>query len=292
MRRLLHGFWNILVWPFRFIKRLALGIAHIVVRGIKRIQAFFTDEAKDTPLPDTLAYTFENPGWLLEHIDAMRKHLLRSVIVLFISAAITFGFVRNVMEFLVVPLEGGLESLTATEVTENVGTVMRVALLTGFAFALPYITLEIYLFIAPGLRVPARIRGLIAIPVAVLFFLGGMAFAYYALLPVALPILFNFMGLTTQSKPSSYFNFVIAMIFWMGMAFELPLAAYILAKLGLLRAKALMDQWRLAIVILAILSAAITPTGDPLTMGLVMIPMAGLYILSIGLAHLGQRGQD
>jgi sec-independent protein translocase protein TatC len=99
------------------------------------------------------------------------------------------------------------------------------------------------------------------------------------------------MGLSTVPRPSSYFNFVTRISFWIGLAFELPLLSYILADLGILKADQLLAQWRLAIVIIAVLAAAITPTIDPFNMALVMGPMILLYFLSIGLAYFAQRGR-
>ncbi len=128
------------------------------------------------------------------------------------------------------------KKLVAIEVTEPIGTVMRVSLLTGVALAFPYIAIEVWLFIAPGLSRKARIWGLLAIPVATLFFLGGMAFAYFVMLPTALPFLLNFMGINTIPRPSSYISFVTAIMFWLGVFFEFPLVIFFLAKLGLVRA--------------------------------------------------------
>jgi sec-independent protein translocase protein TatC len=168
---------------------------------------------------------------------------------------------------------------------------MRVSLLTGFAIALPYVILELWLFAAPGLSRDARIFGLLAIPVATLFFIGGMAFAYYILLPTAIPFLVNFGGITSQIRPSSYIRFVTSILFWIGIAFQFPLIIYVLARVGLIRGKVLLNQWRLAIVIIAILAAAITPTIDPGTMALVMGPMIVLYFFSILLASIAERSR-
>jgi sec-independent protein translocase protein TatC len=168
---------------------------------------------------------------------------------------------------------------------------MRVILLCGFTVALPYIIFELWLFVAPALRVRSRVKGLIAIPAALFLFVGGMSFAFFVMLPNALPFLFNFMGLTTQPRPSSYYNFVTAIMFWIGVSFEFPLVIYLLANLGLVKAKMLATQWRIAIVIIAIVAAAITPTVDPVNMGLVMAPMIVLYFISIGLAYLAERNR-
>jgi sec-independent protein translocase protein TatC len=80
-------------------------------------------------------------------------------------------------------------------------------------------------------------------------------------------------------------------MFWIGVTFEFPLAIYLLANLGLIKAKTLALQWRFAIVIIALIAAIITPTVDPVNMGLVMIPMIVLYFISIGLAFIAQRNR-
>jgi len=118
---------------------------------IKKVQDFFTEEVEDTPLPDTLSKTMENPTELFVHLDALRKHLLRSVLVIGLATAFAFIFNRTILDFLSRPLENGIDSLIAIDVTEPISTVMRVSLLTGFAIAFPYIAIEIWLFIAPGL---------------------------------------------------------------------------------------------------------------------------------------------
>jgi len=89
------------------------------------------------------------------------------------------------------------------------------------------------------------------------------------------------MGVNSQPRPFSYFSFVTAILFWIGLFFEFPLIAYLLARIGVLKADTLKSQWRLAIIIMAILAATITPTVDPLNMGLVMAPMLLLYIVAI-----------
>jgi sec-independent protein translocase protein TatC len=130
------------------------------------------------------------------------------------------------------------------------------------------------------------------IPAATVFFLAGMAFAYFVMLPTALPFLLNFMGIQAELRPQSYFSFVTGIMFWIGMAFEFPLLIYVLTAIGLIKPKTLANQWRLAIVLIAILSAAITPTVDPVNMALVMAPMSLLYFLSIGLSYIAYAGRQ
>lgn len=259
---------------------------------IKKVQDFFTEEVEDTPLPDTLSKTIENPTELFVHLDALRKHLFRSVLVIGLATVLAFIFNRYIMEFLSSPLENGIDSLIAIDVTEPISTVMRVSLLTGVAISFPYIAIEIWLFIAPGLKRKSRSYGLIAIPVATIFFLGGMAFAYFVMLPAALPFLLNFMGITTIPRPSSYIKFVTGIMFWIGVAFEFPIVIFILASLGVVTDKMLIQYWRLAVVIIAVAAALITPTVDPVNMALVMGPLILLYFFSIFLAKIAGRRRE
>lgn len=99
------------------------------------------------------------------------------------------------------------------------------------------------------------------------------------------------MGLNTVPRPSSYFNFVTGIMFWIGVAFEFPMVAYILAELNILDSKTLASQWRVAIVLIAVIAAAITPTVDPVNMSIVMGPMLILYVVSIGLTRFARRGK-
>ncbi len=291
MRKFLYTFLHILSAPFRFILWLLQGIYGWLLNLSQEIKNFFTEEVEDAPLPDTLTKTMENPQELLVHFDALRKHLVRIVIVLGIATALSFVFSNQILQILAAPLENGFDSLIAIDVTEPIGTVMRVSLLTGVAIAFPYIALEIWLFIAPGLKRNSRYYGLIAIPITTIFFLGGMAFAYFVMLPTALPFLLNFGGINTIPRVSSYIKFVTNIMFWLGVAFEFPIVIFILASLGLVSAKTLAQHWRLAVVIIAVIAALITPTVDPVNMALVMGPLILLYILSIGLAKIAQRGK-
>jgi sec-independent protein translocase protein TatC len=293
MRKLFHSIWKIITAPIRLLIWIVRGILSTIKTGSQNVGSYFKEEElDDVPIGETLATTIENPSALLPHINALRKHLFRALLAVILTTALSFLFVRNILSYLAAPMAGGVKGLVAIDVTENIGTVMRVTLLSGFTIALPYIIFEIWLFIAPALKVRSRIRGLIAIPAAIILFVGGMAFAFFIMLPAALPFLFNFMGLTTQPRPSSYYNFVTTIMFWIGVTFEFPLVIYLLASLGFIKAKTLASQWRFAIVIIAVIAAAVTPTVDPVNMGLVMVPMIVLYFISVGLAFIAQRNRS
>ncbi len=88
---------------------------------------------------------------------------------------------------------------------------------------------------------------------------------------------------------SSIVGFVTRVLFWIGLSFEFPLVIFILASLGIVSASVLAKNWRIAIVVIAIMAALVTPTVDPVNMAIVMGPLILLYFFSIGLAALAQR---
>jgi sec-independent protein translocase protein TatC len=291
MRKVFKTIWLVISAPFRGIYWVAKKIFKWISNSLSGFKVLFLEEPEDTPLPESLAKAVQSPMDILDHLNELRKNLFRGLLFFIITTAISFIFVQELLDWISKPI-GGMDSLQAIEVTEPLGTVMRVTLLAGFSIALPYITFELWLFAAPGLKRRSRIFGLVAIPIAFLFFVGGMAFAYYVMMPTALPFLINFMGINTVPRPSSYVRFVTGLMFWIGIAFEFPLVIFALANMGLIKATTLAAQWRIAILVIAIASAAITPTIDPVNMGLVMGPMIFLYFLSIGLAYIAQGRRD
>jgi sec-independent protein translocase protein TatC len=274
MRRFLGAFWRVLTAPFRWL--------------FSPLSNFLSGEPEDTPLGETVQKAIAHPGDVLAHLAALRGHLLRSVIVLAIAALIAFQFSHTILNWLAAPI-GGIESLQAIDVTEPISVVMRVTLFTAFAAAIPYIAFELLTFVGPGLSRSARLTGLVAIPLVFIFFVVGILFTYYILIPPAVAFLLNFMGIPTIVRPASYISFSTGLMFWVGLAFEFPLLSYVLAAMGVLPARWLSSNWRVAAVVLAVLAAAITPTVDPINMMLVWVPLLVLYFLSVGTASLAQR---
>jgi sec-independent protein translocase protein TatC len=258
-----------LTWPFRAVRD-------------------FMQREPEASSPDSLIRVIEKPSLLIEHIDALRGHLIRSAISLAIATMIAFAFAARILDFLAAPI-GGVPALRAIEVTESIGAFMRISLLGGLVLASPYIFLEFFLFINPALKPRERTTLLSAIPASAALFVGGLVFAYYIMLPAALPFLLHFGGIVTVPRPSNYVRFVTGVLFWMGVSFEFPLVLYALAAVGWVKTRLLLRGWRVAIVVIAVLAAAITPTVDPVNMSLVMAPMIALYFLGIGLAALAER---
>jgi len=283
LKEIWKSIWTAIVKPFRVL-------GSWIAKPFKRIAVFFMEEPDDSPMTDSLQMAFEEPASFLEHIGALRKHLVRAFLALILCAVVAFIFLSPLLEFISRPING-LDQLTAVDVTEPISVAMRVVLLAAFTAALPYIVFEIFLFIAPALSRRIRLISLISIPLVVIFFFGGMAFSYYLILPVGLPVLLNFLDISTQIRPSSYIKFATNLLFWIGAIFEFPLLAYLLSVMGILSPQVLIKNWRIAVVVSAVLAAVITPTIDPLNMMLVMVPLVLLYGLSILLSFLAGGGR-
>jgi sec-independent protein translocase protein TatC len=118
-----------------------------------------------------------------------------------------------------------------------------------------------------------------------------MAFTYYVLLPTALPFLGGFTTIQQAWTARDYFGFVTGLMIWIGLFFEFPLVIYILTSIGLIRPNVLAQHWRVAIVVIAVIAAMVTPTIDAVTMGLVMLPLSLLYFVSIGLSYIAYAGR-
>jgi sec-independent protein translocase protein TatC len=290
MRRFFKALGRVIAFPFVLVFNLLLFPFRLARTAYRFLNEDFEE---DRPLMDALASLATEKqarASLWDHIDELRMHLLRMLIGLAMGVGISFYFTIPLMEYLAIPVKG-LENLQAIKVTEEVGVYMRVALMSGIAIMLPYLAFELWLFAAPGLRPRERKFGLAGIPLATILFLAGMAFTYFALLPTALPFLGGFTKIQQLWTANDYFGFVTGLMVWIGLFFEFPLVVYILTSIGFIKPHILSQQWRLAIVIIAIIAAAITPTIDPVTMGLTMLPMILLYFASIGLSYIAYAGR-
>jgi sec-independent protein translocase protein TatC len=231
----------------------------------------------------------EGSAPLLQHLDELRQRLFKVFIALIFATMINFAFSERIIDYLATPL-GGISELVSIEMTENITIFMKVSLLGGFVLAMPIIVYQIVAFILPGLKTNERGWLLFLVFFAALLFAAGVAFTWYVMLPTAVPFLTTFLGITTQVRPQNYFDFITRLMFWIGVCFEMPLVVMFLAKMNFITARQLAGAWRYALVVMAIIAAAVTPTVDPVNMGLVMAPLIVLYLISILLAALVRRG--
>ena len=238
-------------------------------------------ETQPTPLGELF-------GALEEHITELRRRIIISAAGFLAAVVLCFFFSGPIMDFLCRPI-GGLNTLTSIEITENVSAVFDVAMLAGFILAFPLIAYEAFAFILPGLKTGEKAVLFRFLPPVILFFLAGICFAFFIVLPAAIPFLTSFMGIKTEIRPSDYISFSTNLIFWIGIVFEMPVIIFIAARLHIIRSDQLLKSWRQAVVICAVLAMLITPTVDPVNMLLLMVPLIALYFLSIFGAKLAER---
>lgn len=289
MNNFLQALRRVITFPFR----LVFTIIAFPFRLIGRVINFLNTDVEDRPILDTfstLATEEQARASFWDHIDALRMHLFRMLIGLAIGVGVSFYFAVELMQYLAAPV-GGLAKLQAIQVTEEIGVFMRVALTSGIALMLPYIAFEIWLFAAPGLTSKEKKNTLLGIPLATILFLSGMAFTFYVLIPAALPFLGGFTEISQNWTAGEYFGFITGLMIWIGVFFEFPLVIYLLTSIGLLQPSVLAKHWRIAIVVIAVMAAAVTPTIDPVNMALVMLPMSLLYFISIGLSYVAYAGR-
>ena len=226
---------------------------------------------------------------LWEHVNELRKRLFIALIAFVVACVATFNLAPTFINILATPV-GGIEKLVSIEVTENLGVFMRVSLLSGFILALPILLYEILAFILPGLTPSEKRWVYIFIPFATIMFVTGVAFTYFVMLPTAIPFLIGgILPVETTPRLSNYIGFVTNLMFWVGISFEMPIVVFLLAKLHFVSAGMLAKGWRFAIVIIAVAAAIITPTTDPVNMFLLMLPLFGIYVISIGMAVIARR---
>ncbi|MFT3895366.1 MAG: twin-arginine translocase subunit TatC [Anaerolineales bacterium] len=280
MTKFFKSLWRVITFPFW---------------AVGRFSKFLNEEPEEHNLADIFAGVVtdeQTREQLWNEVDVFRAHLLRSVLWIAVGIGVASFFTRDMVVLLAKPLQS-TSSLSAIEVTESIGVFMKIALIGGIILAVPFIAIEFWRFAAPGLRPREKKIGLLGIPLASVLFSGGVAFTYF-ILPAAIGAMqyFNqFMGFATNWRPNSYYGFVTGLMFWLGVSFEFPLVIYALTAIGFVKPKILVEQWRIAIVIISIFAAAITPTVDPINMGLVMLPMTLLYFISIGLSYIAYAGR-
>lgn len=249
-------------------------------------------ESKAAPAVEDEGY--EAQMTILGHLNDLRVRLTWAAAGIFMATLISFIFAEPALRFLLSPYEassaGGAE-LQTLRPTEGIETFFKVALLLGAVISMPLTLLQLWKFIQPGLTRRERRDVYIFVPTAFAFFLGGLAFAWFVLAPSAIFFLANFLPdiFRTEWTGQDYISFVLTLLFWMGISFQMPIIMFFVARLGVIGSEALKSQWRVAMVAVAVLAAIITPSIDPITMLLTMAPLLVLYLLSIVTAAWGQR---
>jgi len=226
---------------------------------------------------------------VLGHIAELRKRLIRSIIVIVVTSILSFAFYNQIFDILIAPAQG--INLIFIEMTEMLGTIMRVCLFSGIIIAMPYLTYEVIMFVSPALTRKEKRYIYLILPWIALMFAAGVIFSYFVLAPRMILFLTTFGGdiATPQIKIGNYISVVTRLLLAMGLVFEMPVLTTFLARLGIITSKWLADKRKTAIILAFILAAIITPTIDPINQSLVAIPLVILYEMSIWMAKLVQK---
>ncbi len=224
-----------------------------------------------------------------EHLHELRRRLLRSVIAVLITTTASFFFAEKIFTILKSP--AGDIQLIRTEVVEMLGVYMKVSLYSGLALALPFIVYQLVMFLRPGMAAKEKKYLYILLPSVAVSFLAGSTFAFFFILPPALKFLLGFGEdiAIPLIRVGNYVSLVVTLIFWIGVAFEIPLVIFFLAKLHLVSPRMLARGRRYAILAAFVLGAIITPTIDPINQSIVAGMIVVLYELGILFARLAWR---
>jgi sec-independent protein translocase protein TatC len=229
---------------------------------------------------------------LLDHLIELRRRLIYCIIAIVVIFIGCFAFAQQIYNVLTLPFvwaAGGVENvqMITTSPQEQFFTNMNVALFGAIFLGFPFIAVQIYAFVAPGLYKKERnafIPYLIATPV---FFLLGAAMVYFVVGPMALHFFLGMQQLgdgqvriELQTRVSEYLGFIMTLIFAFGVCFQLPVVLTLLARIELVNTTQLGKGRRYAIVIILALAALLTPP-DPISQIGLSIPMYALYELSI-----------
>jgi sec-independent protein translocase protein TatC len=231
----------------------------------------------------------ENKLTLLGHFQELRKRLVRSVIAVVVTTVISFIFYEWIFYILIRP--AGEVNLIFTELTEMIGTIMKVCLAAGLILAMPYLTVQAILFIRPALTKKEEKYVYLILPWITVMFLGGVVFGYFVLIPPAIRFLYVFGSdiATPMIKIGNYISVITRLLIAIGLIFEMPVVTTFLAHLGILSPQWLSSKRKIFIIVAFILAAVITPTFDPINQTLVAVPLIVLYEMSIWLAKLVYR---
>ena len=236
----------------------------------------------------------ENEGGFISHLAELRKRLINSFIFLLIFFVICYFFAEHLYGFLVEPYaqavkgDGNNRRLIFTALQETFLTYLKVSFFTAFFVTCPFILMQIWKFIAPGLYKHEKITivpYLVLTPV--LFFLGGML-VYYLIMPLAIKFFLSFesTGISTnlpiqlEAKVNEYLSLIMKLIFAFGISFQLPVVLSLLARVGIVDSQFLKKRRKYVVVIIFAAAALLTPP-DPITQIGLAIPLLILYELSI-----------
>lgn len=226
----------------------------------------------------------------LEHLDELRKRITHAVGGLLVGFIASFAFYERINAFIYERLSAQIPGgkFIYTEPTEAFFLLMKMCALTGVLIASPYIMLQVWLFIAPGLYAKEKKFAIPFVLSSSILFVAGAAFTHYVVFPAAWAFFASFsndyMEFTPRIDP--VFGLYVRLVIALGLTFQLPVIIFVLSRLGIITPQFLVRNFKYAVLLMVVAAAIITPDGNPITQLLVAGPMVGLYLLGIAAAWL------
>lgn len=246
---------------------------------------------------DSLEEPEEKEMGFFDHLEELRWRIIKALIALVLCAIACGVFLNRIVEDIILGPATRLATPLKLQNTEPMGQIMlavQVALISGLILSIPFVIWQFWGFIRPGLyERERRVASWVAIA-TIACFLGGVAFAYFVMIPASLGFSsdFTFAGVENRFTISAYFSFILGFILACGVVFEMPVVSYGLSRFGIITPGFLRKYRRHAIVVILVVAAIVTPTPDPFNQLLLAIPLYGLYELSIYVAVVAKRGRD
>jgi len=215
------------------------------------------------------------------HLQEFRQRLIKSLLVLVLTAAVAFYFSDSLLGWIKRPLSAQLVFLSPAEAFWS---DLKVSLFFGFLCAFPFVLFEIWQFVSPGLLPNERGMLLPFFSMGMLFFYGGIAFCYFLALPFALNFLINYgrdAGIEPLISVSMYVDFNLKLLIAFGLIFELPIVMVLLSMTGFLTPDFLTKNRKYAILGAFVIAAIATPTPDMFNQFIMALPLILLYEIGI-----------
>ena len=224
---------------------------------------------------------------LTEHLDELRKRIIYSVIAVVLASIVTFMYVDLIRETITGPAAGNLVFIG---VAEAFMTNIKIALLAGVLLAFPVILYQVWSFVLPGLDPREKKFVFVFVTASLLLFTAGVSFAFFIIIPISIRFFLGFESEAIEAMISfgNYISYVSGVIFAFGLVFQMPIAVFVLSKLGLISAAFLKKYRMYALVLIFVLAAIITPP-DVFSQILMAIPMFLLYEISILVARFARK---
>jgi sec-independent protein translocase protein TatC len=227
----------------------------------------------------------------LDHLDELRRRIVNACIAIAVGIAATFYWIDSIFNFILAPTRAALPpgvKLIYTQPGEAFSLYITVALIAGAVVASPFIMLQVWLFIAPGLYSNEKRMAIPFVLFTTIGFLAGAAFNHYISFPYLMVFFasFNTPDLAFMPKLEDVFGLYSKMLIGMGLVFQMPAVVFFMAKMKLVTARFLVSNFKYALLIIFIAAAVITPSGDMMTQTIFAAPMIGLYLLSIMIAWI------